>query len=99
MKYTPQNLVSQINDIAFDEEQKNLKEYSFEFDDCYVDINGFVWGTYDYEQGDYWQPPTSELTDQVADIYEVAINYEENSEFLNGEEIKHIEKLLKDVYY
>ena len=99
MIYTAEDLVAKINDIPFDEEIKVLEDLSIDFDDATVEMRGFVFGDFDYEKGDYWTPPSSKLVYQVADIYEVIINYKENSEFLNGEEITHIEKLLKNIYY
>ena len=95
MKYTPQNLVFLINDIPYDEEIKIFNQTPFEFDDCTVDVSGHVYGTFDYERGDYFLPPSSDQKGQVGDLYEVVIGYDDETKFLCGDEIFEIEKLLK----
>lgn len=90
--YTVESLARAINDLMFDNEIKTLHGFVFDFDDCDVDIHGFVHGTFDYCFGDYYTPHSEDLIGQFAEIDSVVLGYAEETKILNNRELVEIEE-------
>ena len=93
--YSVDLLVTELNSIPFDEEIKKFKEHWIEFKDCTVSLRGYIHGTFEYEDGDFFSPPSATQIAQCAEFSEIIIGYEENTEFLSGSEIGEIEDKLR----
>lgn len=71
-----------------------MEEKQFDYDDCVAVVTGRVYADFRYEQGDYFVPPSSTMIGISAFIDDIYLRYEENEEFMTGEDIDYIQKQL-----
>lgn len=93
MKYDPSILIERIIDDL--EAEMTIVNKFYEFDDCTIEVVARISQDFNYDNGDYFTPPSCDLYSRVADIDSIKEYSEFGEREMTDEEIYYIQKQLE----
>lgn len=93
MRFDTSILIEKIID-DLECEMTILNNY-YEFDDCVVKVVGRISQDFNYDNGDYFTPPSCDLYSRVADLDSIEVSCKDGTREMTAEELWYIIKQLE----